>query len=34
MLPLYTAALFDLDNTVWDRDAAIRETGGLGPRVR
>ena len=27
--PLYTAALFDLDNTLWDRDAAIRATGRL-----
>ena len=27
MPPLYTAALFDLDNTLWDRDAAIRATG-------
>ena len=26
---LYTAALFDLDNTLWDRDAAIRATGRL-----
>lgn len=29
MPPLYTAALFDLDNTLWDRDAAIRATGRL-----
>ena len=28
-MPLYTAALFDLDNTLWDRDAAIRATGCL-----
>ena len=28
-MPLYTAALFDLDNTLWDRDAAIRATGRL-----
>ncbi|MCY4583475.1 MAG: HAD family hydrolase [Chloroflexi bacterium] len=26
-MSLYTAALFDLDNTLWDRDAAIRATG-------
>ncbi len=29
MPPLYTAALFDLDNTLWDRNAAIRATGRL-----
>lgn len=29
MPPLYAAALFDLDNTLWDRDAAIRATGRL-----
>lgn len=29
MPPLYTAALFDLDNTLWDRAAAIRATGRL-----
>ncbi|MXW30500.1 MAG: HAD family hydrolase [Chloroflexi bacterium] len=29
MPPLYSAALFDLDNTLWDRDAAIRATGRL-----
>ena len=29
MPPLYTAALFDLDNTLWDRDGAIRATGRL-----
>ena len=29
MPPLYTAALFDLDNTLWDRDAAILATGRL-----
>lgn len=29
MPPQYTAALFDLDNTLWDRDAAIRATGRL-----
>ena len=29
MPPLYTAAFFDLDNTLWDRDAAIRATGRL-----
>ena len=29
MPPLYTAALFDLDNTLWDGDAAIRTTGRL-----
>ena len=29
MSPLYNAALFDLDNTLWDRDAAIRATGRL-----
>lgn len=28
-MPAYTAALFDLDNTLWDRDAAIRATGRL-----
>ncbi len=28
-MPLYTAALFDLDNTLWDRNAAIRATGRL-----
>ncbi len=27
MPPMYTAAFFDLDNTLWDRDAAIRATG-------
>ena len=26
---LYNAALFDLDNTLWDRDGAIRATGRL-----
>ena len=29
MPPLYTAAFFDLDNTLWDRDAAILATGRL-----
>ena len=29
MPPLYTAALFDLDNTLWNRDAAVRATGRL-----
>ncbi|MYA51561.1 MAG: HAD family hydrolase [Chloroflexi bacterium] len=29
MPPLYSAALFDLDNTLWNRDAAIRATGRL-----
>lgn len=29
MPPQYAAALFDLDNTLWDRDAAIRATGRL-----
>ncbi len=28
-MPPYTAVLFDLDNTLWDRDAAIRATGRL-----
>ena len=26
MAPKYAAALFDLDNTLWDRSAAIHET--------
>ena len=29
MPPFYAAALFDLDTTLWDRDAAIRATDRL-----
>ena len=29
MTPRYSAALFDLDNTLWDRAAAILATGRL-----